>query len=311
LKYASYWAQGKSLSDLDYHFLAAAVDCDKKEVQRALEAERSKAMEAEAKAIAAQLAEEKIRLLQEQKAAKLQRLFLGAITLAFLVSSGLGVVAFQQYREARVNEIKALTSSSESLLLANRQLDAIIAAIQAKRKLENLPKSDRATIKNVEKVLNQAVYGSYEFNLLRGHKGSVTAVNISPNLQLIATGAEDQTVRIWQSDGTLLHILKHSGSVWRVMFSPDSRLLVTASLDGTVKIWMVDGKLIKSFKAHQSPAWGLAISPNGKLIASSSADGTIKLWNVDGQLLNTFIGHQSIVRNVTFIADSRMIASAG
>lgn len=36
LKEAQIWAQGKSLSDLDYQFLAASVDCDKQEVQRAL-----------------------------------------------------------------------------------------------------------------------------------------------------------------------------------------------------------------------------------------------------------------------------------
>ena len=311
LKEAQIWAQGQSLSDLDYQFLAASVDCDKQEVQRALEAERSKAIEAEAKAIAAQLAEEKRRLCQEQKTAKLQRVFLVAIGFAFMVASGLGLFAFKQYREARINEIQALTASSESLLLANRQLDAMVAAIKAKRKLEHFSKGDRATRENVENVLNQAVYGSYEFNRLNGHKGSVPAVNISPNLQLIATGAEDQTVRIWQADGKLLHILKHSGAVWRVMFSPDSRLLVAASLDGTVKIWRVDGTLIKSFKAHEMPVWGVAFSPNGQLIASASGDRTVKLWNLDGQLLKTFIGHQNIVRNVTFSPDSLMIASAG
>ncbi|VXD23202.1 AAA-like domain-containing protein [Planktothrix paucivesiculata] len=304
LKDAQIWSQGKSLSDLDYQFLAASVEADRKEVQISLEAERAKAIEA-------QLTEEKQRLLQEQKTAKLQRLLLGAITMAFLLASGLGLFAFKQYKEAKVSEIKALTSSSESLLGANRQLDAMIAAIKAKRKLESLGDVDYQTTKNVETVLNQAVYGSYEFNRLNGHKDSVMAVAISPDLQLIATGGEDQTARIWKPDGSILHILKHSGAVWRVVFNPDSNLIVSASLDGSVKLWRVDGTLIQSFQAHQGPAWGVAFSPDGQLIASAGGDSKVKLWTLDGQLLKTFIGHQNFVRSVAFSPDGKMIASGG
>ncbi len=46
LKDASYWAQGKSLSDLDYQFLAASQDVDRQELQLFLEAERLKEVEA-------------------------------------------------------------------------------------------------------------------------------------------------------------------------------------------------------------------------------------------------------------------------
>ncbi|OCR02240.1 sugar-binding protein [Oscillatoriales cyanobacterium USR001] len=311
LKDAQIWSQGKSLSDLDYQFLAASVEWDRKEVQMALEAERSKAIEAESKAIEVQLAEQKQRLLQEQKTARLQRLFLGAISVAFLVASGLGLFAFKQYRESRISEIKALTSSSEGLLVANRQLDAMLAAIKAKKQLESLGIVDNEITKNVEKVLNQAVYGSYEFNRLSGHKGSVPGVDISPDRKLIATGGEDKTVRIWKPDGTLLHILNHSGSVWRVVFSPDSRLLVASSVDGSIKLWRVDGTLIKSFQAHQGPAWGVAFGPNSKLIASSGGDATVKLWTLEGKQLKTFIGHKNIVQNIAFSPDGKIIASAG
>ncbi|MBE9142835.1 AAA-like domain-containing protein [Planktothrix mougeotii] len=304
LKDAQQWALGKSLSDLDYQFLSVSQEIDRQEIQKRLELERAKVIELK-------LIEEQKRLQQEQKIARLQRLFLGAISIAFLISSGLGLFAFKQYREARISEIKALTSASEGLLTSNRQLDALIAAIKAKRQLESLGNINSETSKNVEMVLNQAVYKSYEFNRLNGHKGNVTAVNISPDLQLIATGSDDQTVKIWKPDGTLLHILKHTGAVWRVMFSPDSRLIVSGSLDGTVKLWRVDGTLITSFQAHEGPAWGVAFSPDGKLIASSGGDKQVKLWTLDGGLLKTFIGHQNIVRNVAFSPDSQMIASGG
>ena len=56
LKDTQNWSQGKSLSDLDYQFLAASVECDRREVQMALEAARAKEVEA--------------RLVQEKKTAK-------------------------------------------------------------------------------------------------------------------------------------------------------------------------------------------------------------------------------------------------
>ncbi|MEH2337354.1 AAA-like domain-containing protein [Nostoc sp.] len=76
------WSQGKSLSDLDYQFLAASQEFDRRQVETWLEAERTK--------------EVKARLLQEQKAARFQRLFfIGAFGWALIVVLGLGMVTFE------------------------------------------------------------------------------------------------------------------------------------------------------------------------------------------------------------------------
>ncbi|MCL1474768.1 AAA-like domain-containing protein [Argonema antarcticum] len=303
LKDAQIWSQGKSLSDLDYQFLAASVESDRKEVQLTLEAERAKAIEA-------QLAEQKQRLLQEQQTAKLQRLLLGAISIAFLVSSGLGLLAFRQYREARINEVKALASSSEGLFASNRQLDAMIAAIKAKHKLENLGNVDSKTTDDVEMALRQTVYGNNEFNRLIGHESSVSTVDISPDERLIATGSNDKTVKVWKRDGSLLKTLKHTATVTRVAFSPDSRSIVAGSLDGSVKLWRIDGTLVKTIQAHKTSVWGVAFSSDGKLIASASGDRTVKLWRLDGTLWKTLTGHKKVVLNVAFSPDSQILASA-
>ncbi|MBD6615493.1 hypothetical protein FNW02_06485 [Komarekiella sp. 'clone 1'] len=78
------WSQGKSLSDLDYHFLAASQEFDRREVETWLEAERAK--------------EVKARLVQEQKAARFQRLFfLGAFSWVLLIALGLGMGTLFEY----------------------------------------------------------------------------------------------------------------------------------------------------------------------------------------------------------------------
>jgi hypothetical protein len=77
---AQAWSVGKSLRDLDYQFLAASLEFDRREVETRLEAERMKEVEA--------------RLVQEQKVARLQRLFLGVASLVFVIAVGLGAVTF-------------------------------------------------------------------------------------------------------------------------------------------------------------------------------------------------------------------------
>ncbi|NEP44194.1 MAG: WD40 repeat domain-containing protein, partial [Okeania sp. SIO2H7] len=295
LKDAQIWAMGKSLSDLDYQFLAASVELDRKEVQKALEAERTKEVEA--------------KLKEEQKNAKLQRLLLGVVSVAFAISSGIGIFALWQFRQARISEIIALASSSKGLFASNNQLGAMLDAIKAKRRMDSLGRVDSKTAQRVETALTQAVYGTNEFNRLIGHQGSVLTVDISPDGKLIATGSIDKTVKIWQEDGTLLETLEHSATVHRLAFGPDGKSLVSGSIDGTVKLWDVDGKLLQNIAAHNVPVWGVAFSPKGEIIASASSDRTVKLWQTDGSLFATLTGHQDSVRGVAFNDRGQIIAS--
>jgi len=297
LKDAQIWAMGKSLGDLDYQFLAASVELDRKEVQKTLEAERTREIE--------------IRLLQEEKTARLQRFMLAVVTVAFAISSGLGIFASWQYRRARISEILALASSSKGLFASHDRLEATVVAIKAKRRLDALGRADETIAEPVETALTQAVYGSGELNRLSGHQGSILSLDISPDGKLLATGGQDKTAKIWRSDGQLLHSLNHSATVFRVAFSPDGKTLVSGGLDGTVRLWGSDGKLLKKIPAHDASVWGVAFSPDGQMIASSSSDRTVKVWRTDGTLVATLEGHQQAVWNVAFDAESQIVASAG
>lgn len=301
---AQKWAQGKSLSDLDYQFLAYSEEYDRKEMQLTLEAERTLAVEAQ--------------LITARKATKFQRFFLGAVTIGLIISFILGANTFSQYRyiaksehEARISEIKTLVSLSENLFTSNQRLDAMVAAIKAKRYLQNLPGVDTRTTETVETALRQVVYGTNEFNRLIGHKGGVLSVAISANEEYFATSSNDKTVKIWRRDGTLLKSLKHNTTVFKVCFSPDSQLIVSGGLDGTIYIWKIDGTHLKTIQAHKAPVWGIAFSPDGERIASASGDHTVKLWRLEGTHEKTLQGHDKAVWDVAFSPDSQMVASVG
>jgi hypothetical protein len=100
---AQIWSQGKSLTDLDYQFLAVSNELDRREMQQVLEAQRLKEVEA-------RLTEERRRLAQEKKTARAQRLLIMTLSIAFLKTLMLAGVIVHQYQQKVVNSQKQTTS---------------------------------------------------------------------------------------------------------------------------------------------------------------------------------------------------------
>ena len=91
------WTQRQSLSDLDYRFLAASQELERREVQQKMEVERLKEMEA--------------RLASEQKSARLQRRLLLGVSLALLAVIVLGFTTLYADRQASLSKVRAIASA--------------------------------------------------------------------------------------------------------------------------------------------------------------------------------------------------------
>ncbi|MEB3282700.1 MAG: AAA-like domain-containing protein [Lyngbya sp.] len=102
---AQRWASGKSLSDLDYQYLATSQECDRQEVEIQLKAERAKEVEA--------------RLIQEQKASELQRRLLIVICFAFIKTLAFGLTAFYKCNQAPQNEQNIRKSEIQALAFSS------------------------------------------------------------------------------------------------------------------------------------------------------------------------------------------------
>ncbi|KAJ5611660.1 hypothetical protein N7528_008765 [Penicillium herquei] len=140
----------------------------------------------------------------------------------------------------------------------------------------------------------------------------VQSIAFSPDGQIIASGSDDKTIKLWDAKtGKELQILQgHSGRVQSVAFSPDGRVLASGSDDRTIKFWdATTCQELQILKGHSAMVFSVAFSPDGQIIASGSYDKTIKLWDTKtGNELQTFT-HSDPVTSVAFSPDGQTIAS--
>ena len=226
-----------------------------------------------------------------------------AATLAVLVTIvALGSVSLWQGLEAarqaaRVNEQAERVRASSILATAAAAEDPVVRALMLKEL------ADAPEMPGRLRVARDAANHPVPRAVLRGHRGWVTDVDVSPDGRLVAT-VEEAGSRIWRSDGTGRPlILEHEGIV-TVEFSRDGTRLLTGSAT-EAKVWPVEGN------GHPVvfPGGRASFCLNGAGVITVS-DGTIRVWAADGTGEPTVVG-DDLPRVSTLATDSdgrRMVA---
>ncbi|CAH8438797.1 unnamed protein product [Heterobilharzia americana] len=143
-----------------------------------------------------------------------------------------------------------------------------------------------------------------------GHKGDVTSVCLHPNVNYLATGSADRTVRLFDvRSGRLTRVYTgHKGSVQSLAFSPCGRYLASGGWCGTTCLWDLGsghqvGQLggysasrtsvnlpqsdsesqesnVESSQWLTGPVVSLAFCPgNSGRLAAGGLEGALRIWN--------------------------------
>ncbi len=233
-----------------------------------------------------------------------------ALTVGLVMTSSLAGLAWWQSRRSALNEIAATAKSSQLFFASDNSLDALVQAMRANRRLRRVLAPSLEAQNEVRAALWQSVYGMVEINRLEGHEAWVWDVAFSPKGNFIATTSSDETIKVWQSDGSLVDTLEaHDGDVRQVVFSADEQTMASVGNDGRVNLWTPQGKLLKTLKTDSQYLFGIALSPDGQTIISAGSGQTVQIWRRDGTLRQTLEGHQATVLAVAMSADGQTIVS--
>jgi len=148
------------------------------------------------------------------------------------------------------------------------------------------------------------------------HSYSVPDMDFSPDGSLLATGAVDRTVRVWNSStGEMIQNLPQDGQGTAVAFSPDGGLLAAGFCaksenyvcqEGGVLLWSTTTwSVFRSLSGSGNWIEDLAFSYSGDLVSGVDRNGYLHFWRVNDGI------NQFSIRPSTYGSEAISISEDG
>jgi WD40 repeat protein len=146
------------------------------------------------------------------------------------------------------------------------------------------------------------------------HQQIVRTVSWSPDGMLLASGADDTHLFIWDTNGNVRLDIVHPESVLALAWSPDGQRIVSGAGSQIAFFDAQIGRVLaRSFDSRQggvitSVAW----TPHGQMqVVCGTTDRRAIVWNTTTYMVQTiFARHTAAIESVSWSADGQTVASA-
>lgn len=165
------------------------------------------------------------------------------------------------------------TFHPEETLLASASLDQTIRIWDFSRlKEKSMQKSGSRP---------NEIFGGTEVevkHIIEGHEKGVNWVAFHPSMKIVASGADDKTIKLWRLSGNKhweMDTLKgHANNVSCVLFHPRMEILLSDSEDKTLRVWDLNRRVqIHQQRKDTDRFWILAAHPSLNYFATGYDNG--------------------------------------
>ncbi len=222
----------------------------------------------------------------ERRRTRQPRRLVAALGAAVLATVALAGYAFERREAARSALDKAYSREAAAEASEVRGDDVSVAAQLSLAAYRLSP-----TAPALSSLLESS--GAPQAARLLDSAGAVQAVALSPDRTVLAVGADDGSLRLWDVARPGLPspfgppVARLPAAIYAAVFGPGGRLLAAAGADDRIRLWdTADPRRPRQdgppLTGPANAVYSLAFSRDGRVLAAGSADGTVRLWDMAG-----------------------------